>query len=217
MSGGARARMGGDGEPSRGGAQLLGRDLVGVRVSVWWEDDGRWYAGTVRDFSALGEHLILYDDGEQRQEVLDECRWRTTAGLEAARIDDVGKESRQSKRSLRTAADAPDARPSSKRGTTLEEPSPPKRARGASRRAPEELSMLPQASRREAGSKPSRWLCLSCNRQNGPDVEVCEGTGADGRLCHSSRATGLSLLDGRNRRGSFIDEISSIKRARAQA
>ena len=37
----------------------LGRDLVGVRVSVWWEGDGRWYNGTIRDFSASGEHLIL--------------------------------------------------------------------------------------------------------------------------------------------------------------
>ena len=55
-------------------ARSLGCDLIGVRVSVWWEGDSKWYSGTVRDFSALGEHLILYDDGEQQQEILDECR-----------------------------------------------------------------------------------------------------------------------------------------------
>jgi len=58
-------------------ARLLGHSLVGSRLSVWWEEDEAWYAGTVRAFSdALGEHLVCYDDGEQRQELLDECSWK---------------------------------------------------------------------------------------------------------------------------------------------
>ena len=72
-------RCRGDDEPPAVGAatsaRQLGRSLVGSRVSVWWEDDCKWYDGAVRDFcDALGEHLICYDDGEQQQEMLDECR-----------------------------------------------------------------------------------------------------------------------------------------------
>ena len=58
-----------------GSAAQLGRSLVGLRVSVWWEDDEKWYAGTIREFdSVAGEHLVAYDDGDQGHEVLDECR-----------------------------------------------------------------------------------------------------------------------------------------------
>ena len=45
-----------------------------------WEGDAAWFAGTVHSFAeALGEHLICYDDGEQRHEFLDECRCRSPA------------------------------------------------------------------------------------------------------------------------------------------
>ena len=58
-------------------ARQLGRSLVGLRVSVWWEEDEAWYDGTIREFDDVqGEHLVAYDDGEHGHEVLDECRWR---------------------------------------------------------------------------------------------------------------------------------------------
>jgi len=73
-------RGGDDGDVSmavKQSARQLGDRLVGLRVSVWWEEDEMWYRGKVRSFGdALGEHLVCYDDGEQRQETLDECRWR---------------------------------------------------------------------------------------------------------------------------------------------
>ena len=60
--------------PGRSATQL-GRSLVGVRVSVWWEEDEVWYDGTIRAFDdVMGEHLVAYDDGDQVHEVLDKCR-----------------------------------------------------------------------------------------------------------------------------------------------
>ena len=44
--------------PGRSATQL-GRSLVGVRVSVWWEEDEVWYDGTIRAFDdVMGEHLV---------------------------------------------------------------------------------------------------------------------------------------------------------------
>ena len=49
-----------------------GRELVGRRVRIWWEDDEAWYAGHVRSFNeVLGDFLIMYDDGDQRNESLN--------------------------------------------------------------------------------------------------------------------------------------------------
>ena len=42
---------------------------IGQRVSVWWKGDrGRpWYDGTIKEHDAIrGEHLIEYDDGDER-------------------------------------------------------------------------------------------------------------------------------------------------------
>mgnify|MGYP006135142143 CR=1 FL=1 len=39
----------------------------GTRVTVYWEDDARWYDGAVAEYSTVDqEHLIRYDDGDQR-------------------------------------------------------------------------------------------------------------------------------------------------------
>ena len=55
-------------------ARELRASLINSRLSVWWEGEEAWYTGTVRAFSdALGEHLVCYDDGEQRHELLDKC------------------------------------------------------------------------------------------------------------------------------------------------
>mmetsp|Transcript_45288 Transcript_45288/g.145936 ORF Transcript_45288/g.145936 Transcript_45288/m.145936 type:complete len:238 (+) Transcript_45288:122-835(+) len=50
---------------------LEGPDLVGKRVRVYWPDDKKWYPGKVKAFDSVTlEHLVRYDDGEQRQECL---------------------------------------------------------------------------------------------------------------------------------------------------
>ena len=41
-------------------------ELVGRRVSVYWDGDGQYFDGTVREFSTGDErHLVVYDDGDQ--------------------------------------------------------------------------------------------------------------------------------------------------------
>jgi hypothetical protein len=73
--------------PNRSATQL-GRSLVGLRVSVWWEEDEAWYDGTVRDFDQVqGEHLVLYDDGDQVCEALDDCRCDCARVASVASID----------------------------------------------------------------------------------------------------------------------------------
>ena len=50
-------------------------ELVGRRVSIRWTGDpGKpWFNGIVAEYnSTLGDHLILYDDGEQKSHNLDE-------------------------------------------------------------------------------------------------------------------------------------------------
>ena len=42
-----------------------GLQLINRRVRVYWEDDGKWYSGKVREFDVVdGSHLVLYDDGD---------------------------------------------------------------------------------------------------------------------------------------------------------
>ena len=53
-------------EPDAGGQKLIGR-----RVSIYWDEDDKYYDGTIKEFAqASGEHLVLYDDGEQHFENL---------------------------------------------------------------------------------------------------------------------------------------------------
>ena len=40
-------------------------DLLGNRVSVWWDEDSKYYKGTINAFDAAsGRHRVLYDDNE---------------------------------------------------------------------------------------------------------------------------------------------------------
>ena len=60
-------------------SSLQGRALIGRPIRVWWEHDRSWFRGTVRDFDNVsGQHLVVYDDGDQLWEPLDDdkaCRW----------------------------------------------------------------------------------------------------------------------------------------------
>ena len=45
----------------------------GQRISVYWQDEGKWFEGTVRDYDRCsGCHLVVYDDGDQRHENLED-------------------------------------------------------------------------------------------------------------------------------------------------
>ena len=61
-----------------------GGELVGQRVSIRWTGDtGQpWYSGKLVEFNAsTNEHLVLYDDGEQKmhelavEEEAKQLRW----------------------------------------------------------------------------------------------------------------------------------------------
>ena len=61
---------------------MSGRAAVGSRVSIFWagedDEDGAWWDGRVVDFSpATDEHLVKYDDGEQRHHRLakENIKW----------------------------------------------------------------------------------------------------------------------------------------------
>ena len=49
----------------------VGAELVGRRLKVWWEGDGRWYKGLVMAYDeADGAHTVAYEDGDERTEEL---------------------------------------------------------------------------------------------------------------------------------------------------
>ena len=59
---------------------MEGRAAVGSRVSIRWTGtpDAPWYSGRIVDYApATNEHLVLYDDGEQKMHVLgqEELQW----------------------------------------------------------------------------------------------------------------------------------------------
>ena len=44
---------------------VVGEQVVGRAVKVWWKDDAQFYCGTVNAYdTASGKHRVLYDDGE---------------------------------------------------------------------------------------------------------------------------------------------------------
>ena len=50
-------------------------ELIGSRIRVWWEDDNRWYAGRVHNYSRSRGHFVVYDDDDRIFENLCEARW----------------------------------------------------------------------------------------------------------------------------------------------
>jgi hypothetical protein len=59
-----------------------GKGLVGQRVCVFWAAEATWYSGSIREYSETTEtHLVVYDDGDQRQEELSDktLQWKLLA------------------------------------------------------------------------------------------------------------------------------------------
>ena len=63
-------------------------ERVGKRITVFWESDEKWYSGKIREYSPADETcLVVYDDGTQSSEDLDDCIWvweddRPTSGAD---------------------------------------------------------------------------------------------------------------------------------------
>jgi hypothetical protein len=51
---------------------IASKDLIGKRVTVWWDDYNRYYTGTVvpSDDKRKGSHIVKYDDGQEVYEWL---------------------------------------------------------------------------------------------------------------------------------------------------
>ena len=63
------------------------RRLIGKRVRVFWDEDGKWYAGVVKAFSeAMMLHTIVYDDKQQVSVDLISANARWEEIPQAARI-----------------------------------------------------------------------------------------------------------------------------------
>ena len=46
---------------------------VGSRIRVFWQADQAWYSGTIKAYTdAVDTHLVVYDDGDQRNEALSD-------------------------------------------------------------------------------------------------------------------------------------------------
>ena len=81
--------------PARNAAPKLdpsapGTALVNKRIEIWWEEEDKWYAGTVKSYTMRRGHLVEYDpvpgeDDRSEYYNLDEEKWR----LEGQRIAQV--------------------------------------------------------------------------------------------------------------------------------
>ena len=63
------------------------RDIVGQRVSVYWEDEATWFEGKVVDYNPVEDaHYVRYDDGDQRDEPFnsDALTWELLPDIRAA-------------------------------------------------------------------------------------------------------------------------------------
>jgi len=70
-----------DGAPNGDGGNPVVGDphaLVGARIDIWWDGDGRWYGGHVAEYRPSSRaHVVHYDDGDVKPHVLDdEMAWR---------------------------------------------------------------------------------------------------------------------------------------------
>ena len=50
---------------------VVGAELVGRKIQVYWSNDKAWYEGTIKSFDTVShKHRIRYDDGEVEELVL---------------------------------------------------------------------------------------------------------------------------------------------------
>ncbi|XP_073302399.1 sister chromatid cohesion protein PDS5 homolog D-like isoform X1 [Primulina huaijiensis] len=53
-----------------------GKDLIDLRIKVWWPNDREYYPGTIVSFDhAAKKHKIIYDDGDEEILFMDEETW----------------------------------------------------------------------------------------------------------------------------------------------
>ncbi|XP_073302400.1 sister chromatid cohesion protein PDS5 homolog C-like isoform X2 [Primulina huaijiensis] len=69
------------GAPSEENMRLMshlgsGKDLIDLRIKVWWPNDREYYPGTIVSFDhAAKKHKIIYDDGDEEILFMDEETW----------------------------------------------------------------------------------------------------------------------------------------------
>ena len=75
-----KQKLGNEGNDSTGDNKTAaqGRALVSRRVSVLWDDDGKWYSGIIADYRTIrgrSEHQIVYDvDGGAVMRTVDQAQ-----------------------------------------------------------------------------------------------------------------------------------------------
>ncbi|XP_021739543.1 eukaryotic translation initiation factor 5B-like [Chenopodium quinoa] len=58
-------------------AAKYGKELVGLKVQVWWPDDKKYYKGVIEHFEpASGKHKVLYSDGDVEVLKLEKEKWK---------------------------------------------------------------------------------------------------------------------------------------------
>ena len=67
---------------AQGGGGHYDKSAIGKKVEVYWDGDGEWFAGTVKDYKPeTRKHLIKYEDNDTgwivlaKEEELGQLRW----------------------------------------------------------------------------------------------------------------------------------------------
>lgn len=67
------------------------------RVQLFWEGDGKWYSGVVKQIGRRGKGKVLYDDGETCEEDFGKSKWRPAPSKHAMPHSSIAKEYNQGK------------------------------------------------------------------------------------------------------------------------
>ena len=57
-----------------------GQGLVGKMISVYWDDEKKWFRGKVSAFNSSGKHYICYEDGDKEWISLQSQQWKEVSG-----------------------------------------------------------------------------------------------------------------------------------------
>ena len=89
-----------------------GNSLMGATISVFWLDEHRWYTGTVKEFDRVsGWHVVAYEDGEQREEPLNDPQLLWKLGVH---VDDVSQRGQSDDMAMHVEQDAAGREPGGK-------------------------------------------------------------------------------------------------------